>query len=258
MELKKPALTVTVLGSSGSYATPDNPCTSFLLRSPTTSVLLDCGPGSTGPLQSHIDPADLTAIVISHCHPDHWIELPVLRNVFTYFHPVDRMPVYGTARTRTMDQAVHARHGDVADPIDWTVIDESSRISIGDMEFSFSRTDHPVETLAARVDVAGRSFAFSSDTGPGWQLGSLGHGIDFVIHEASHLSDSEGLGIPHTSARQAGESARRASAGRLALTHLMPGSDEVAHLAEATEAFGGPVVLAAPGSVFDISTPETS
>jgi len=255
--MRRAAIQVTILGSSGSYATPENPCTSLLMRSPEASVLLDCGPGSTGPLQNFIRPSELDAIVITHCHPDHWIELPILRNVFTYFDPVSTMPVFGTEQTRLMDQAVNARHGGFADPIRWTVINESSTFSIQDLSFSFSRTDHPVETLAVRVDAAGASFAFSSDTGPGWQVSSLGGGVDLVIHEASHLLDSEGRGIPHTSARQAGRAAREAGARRLVLTHLMPGADPAAHLAEASAAFGGPVELAEPGATFFIPTSET-
>ena len=75
-------LRVTVLGSSGSYASADNPCTGYLLRSPEATVLLDAGPGTLGPLQRAIDLVDLDAIVLTHSHPDHWLEVPVLRNVF--------------------------------------------------------------------------------------------------------------------------------------------------------------------------------
>lgn len=247
-----PTLQVSVLGSSGSYASIDNPCTGYLLRSAEATVLLDCGPGTMGPLQRVIDPSDLTAVVITHCHPDHWIELPVLRNVFTFFHPVERMPVYGTSRTREMDRAVHVPSSNRADPIDWTVIDSSSTLQLGDMKWRFSRTDHSVETLAVRVDVGSVSFAFSSDTGPGWSVAELGPGIDLAICEASHLSDREGQGIPHTSARQCGRLAKEAGVGRLVLTHLMPGSNPDAHLAEAADSFGRAVQLAEPGATFDL------
>jgi len=247
-----PALSISVLGSSGSYASIDNPCTGYLLRSAEATVLLDCGPGTMGPLQRVIKPSDLTAVVITHCHPDHWIELPVLRNVFKFFHPVDRMPVYGTAQTREMDLAVNVGSPDRVDPIDWTVIDSSSKLQLGDMGWSFSRTDHSVETLAVRVDVGSVSFAFTSDTGPGWSVAELGTGIDLAICEASHLSDREDQGIPHTSARQAGRAANAAGVGRLVLTHLMPGSDPDAHLAEAADSFGRAVQLAEPGATFEL------
>lgn len=246
------ALRVTVLGSSGTYASVDNPCTGFLVRSPGAAVLLDCGPGTLGPLQSEIDPSELTAVVMSHCHPDHWLELPVLRNVLTWFCPVDRLPVYGTARTREMDASVHVPSNNAPDPIEWTVIDSSSTLRLGDQDWRFSRTDHSVETLASRVDVDGRSFAFSSDTAAGWSVAELGSDIDLAICEASMLSSRENDGVPHSSARQAGLSAREAGVGRLAITHIPPGSDRQAHQAEATEAFGGEVALAVPGTTFEV------
>ncbi len=245
-------LRVSVLGSSGSYASPDNPCTGFLLRSDRATVLLDCGPGTLGPLQKLIDPSELTAIVLSHCHPDHWMELPVLRNVLMFFCPVEEIAVYGTAETRRMDDSVHVRHPTHGDPIRWTVIGADSTLSIGDQSWSFSLTDHSVETLACRVDVGDSSFAFSSDTGPGWSVGELGSGIDLAICEASFLSPMEGQGIPHSSARQTGESARRAAVKKLVLTHLPPGSDPSQHVAEAEEAFGAEVELAEPGVTFEI------
>jgi len=250
----RPAIEITVLGSSGSYAGPANPCTGYLVRSAGASVLLDCGPGTLGPLQRAIDLAELSAVVLTHCHPDHWLELPVLRNVFRYFCPRSGVALYGTAETKAMDDALAAGHAAdrAADPFSWQVIDEASQVHIGDQRWSFSRTDHPVETLAARVDSAGRCAAYTSDTGPEWSVAELGHGIDLVLYDASHLKDLEGRGIPHCSARQAGERAAAAGVKRLVVTHLVPGSDPEAHRAEAAAAYGEAVDVALPGDVFEV------
>ena len=148
------SFTVTVLGSSGSYASTDNPCTGYLLRSPEATVLLDCGPGTLGPLQRAIDLTELDAIVMTHCHPDHWLELPVLRNVFSYFEMIDHLPVYGTAETKAMYDAVVVAGRDEA--MEWTTIDPSSRLELGDQSWSFTLSDHPVETLGPRVVVERR------------------------------------------------------------------------------------------------------
>ncbi len=244
------SLSVKVLGCSGSYAAPGNPCTSYLVRSPAASVLLDCGPGSLGPLQESLRLDDLSAIVMTHCHPDHWLELPVIRNVFTWFHPRSGVPVYGTAETRAMDRALSTRPYERVDPLDWTVVDASSLVVIGDQRWSFAVTDHPVETLAVRVDSAGRSFAFSSDTGPGWDFRSLGADIDVAMCDASHGKKYEGCGIPHMSARQAARAAAVAGIARLVLTHLAPGCDRSAQRAEALDVFTGTVEVAEPGMVF--------
>jgi ribonuclease BN (tRNA processing enzyme) len=244
-------LTVTVLGSSGSYAAADNPCTGFLVQSRDAVVLFDCGPGTAGPLQRAIDLADLTAIVISHCHPDHWLELPVLRNVFTWFVPRSGIPVYGTARTAEMEEAVAVAVPGAPSPFDWTVIDSSDRVTISDQQWTFDRTDHPVETLAARVESGEVSVMFTSDSGPGWTFDEFGRDVDAAICDASHLAVLEGQGIPHMSAREAAVRAEAAGARRLVLTHLIPGSDAEAHRAEAAAAYGGPVDVAHSGSVFE-------
>ncbi len=244
---------VTVLGSSGSFASADNPCTGYLVSTPEALVLLDCGPGTLGPLQRAIDLNDLTAVVVTHNHPDHWLELPVLRNVFRYFHQRSGIPLYGTAATKRMDDALTVRDGgNRNEPFDWTVINADSRMAVADQAWSFSRTDHPVETLAVRVDCAGRSFVFTSDTGPAWTVGEFGPGIDLAMYDASHLSAFEGMGIPHTSAREAGERCRAAGVGRMVATHLVPGSDAEAHRAEASAAYGGPVDVASPGDRYTV------
>ena len=246
------ALTVTVLGCSGSYAAPGNPCTGYLVRSDGASVLLDCGPGTLGPLQEAMDLAELSAIVTTHCHPDHWLELPVIRNVFIWFVPRSGVPVYGTAETRAMDRAITVMRSGKSDPLAWTVIDASSDVAIGDQRWSFALTDHPVETLAARVDAGGRSFAFSSDTGPGWDFRTLGVGIHVAMCDASHGREHEGEGIPHMSAREAAAAAAAARAERLVLTHLAPGCDPDAQLAEASAVFDGDVEVARPGLVLAV------
>lgn len=246
------SLSVTILGCSGSYAAPENPCTSYLVRSPSASVLLDCGPGTLGPLQKVLDLKDLSAIVTTHCHADHWLELPVIRNVFTWFHPRSGVPVYGTAETHAMHKAITGHNHSRVEPLDWTVLTADSNVTIGDQQWTFSVTDHPVETLAARVDYEDRSFAFSSDTGPGWDFRSLGPHIDVAMCDASHSCEHEDRGIPHMSARQAARAAAVADVQKLVLTHLAPGCDPQAQLLEARSVFNGSVEVARPGLVIDI------
>lgn len=245
---------ITVLGSSGSYAGPDNPCTGFVVRSPGATVLLDFGPGTLGPLQDTIDLADLDAVVLTHCHPDHWLELPVLRNVLLFFQPVTPLPlpVYGTAETFRMNREVTVPVDGRDEPFEWTVIDEHSKLRIEDQVWTFRRTDHPVETLASQVDVGGRTIMYTADTGPGWHFDSFPSGIDLVLADASHTAALENRGIPHLSAREAATRAREAEVGRLVLTHLVPGSDADTHRAEAEEAYGGGVEIATPGATFEV------
>ena len=139
-----------------------------------------------------------------------------------------------------------------SDPLAWTVIDASSEVAIEDQRWRFATTDHPVETLAVRVDCGGRSFAFSSDTGPDWDFRSLGEDIHVAMCDASHSREHEGEGIPHMSAREAAGAASAAGAARLVLTHLAPGCDPDGQLAEASAVFDGDVEVARPGLVLTV------
>lgn len=242
------SLHVTVLGSSGSYAAPGNPCTGFLLTSDGASLLLDCGPGTLGPLQEHVSLEDLGAVIVTHSHPDHCLELPVLRVALRYYRPRPPLPVYAGAETWAIGDSLWGHGG--ADPtFERHVVAPGHRWQVGPFAVTTSAAVHPVETMAVKVTASGRSVAFSSDTGPSWDPASLGP-TDLLVHEATVLhADRVAAGGVHSSAKEAGAAARRVSAPRLVLTHLAPGSDVPAFEAEAAGAYGAPVHAAQPGDV---------
>lgn len=235
-------LSVTILGCSGTYAGPGGACSGYLVQSPSTNVWLDCGAGTFANLQRHIDLADLHGIVCSHSHPDHWLELPVAVNALRYGldRPNAQIPLLWTAATAEAFGAVSGRPPDPT--FASTVVDETSRVTIGDIDVSFSRTDHPVETLAVRADHDGWSVAYTADTGNDWSLSSLGSGIDVALVEAT--LDEPIAGIQHLTGTQAGSQAQEAGVASLILTHLAPGSDPDARSAEASTAFDGPIAVA--------------
>lgn len=241
-------LRVTIIGCSGTYSSVTSSCSSYLVRTDTTSVLLDAGPGSSIELQQHIDLADLDAIIVSHEHPDHWTELPSLYHAFRFGIGRPHVPIYGTAGTRRLLDAACVEA--TAYTFDWTTIDADSLVAIGDITFTFSETDHPVETLAIRAEAGGRAVAYSADTGPGWSPTAFGTPIDLLIYEASLRVDMEDQGIPHISGRQAGRRAADAKVKHLVLTHVPPGEDGGERFETASREYTGRVDLAAPGRTF--------
>jgi ribonuclease BN (tRNA processing enzyme) len=135
--------------------------------------------------------------------------------------------------------------------LDWHDITDQTSLAIGPLRFTFARTDHPPETLAVRVDSVYGAFGYSADTGPGWSMEALGPDIDLAICEASYLHEREGS-APHLSARQAGESARKAGVKRLLLSHIWPIVDPAASATEASEAFGAPVECAVINATYPV------
>lgn len=239
-------LTLTVLGASGSYPGPGGACSGYLLQAGPTVVWLDAGSGTLANLQRHIGLDEISAVVISHRHVDHWTDLEHLAVAYKWIVGRRGLPVFAPESLQPL-----MRVGEAAEVLDWHPISSGKGASIGAMDFLFSRTDHSVPTLACRVDSGGRSLGYSADTGPGWGLSELGGGLHTALCEATYLSDREG-DLPHLSARQAGETARRAGAGRLIITHLWAGVDRSAARAEAESAFRGKVTVATVGERYEI------
>ena len=242
-------LTVTVLGCDGSYAGAGGACSGYLLSAGDTQVWLDCGPGTLANLQQHIDLHDLTAIVVSHSHPDHWAELPVAHNALGYYFDRRSVPLYGTTDTRERLRA--AKGGRIDEVFDWHTITDGSTFEVGELEATCAVTDHPVETLAMRVRANGACLGYTADTGSAWSVSTLGSDIDLLLCEATFPEDEAGR-FPHLTASEAGTAAREAGVARLVLTHLLPGSDhDLAHDHAAT-AYGGDVEIATTHARFEL------
>ena len=117
--------------------------------------------------------------------------------------------------------------------------------------------NHPVETFGFRVEHAGWRLAYSGDTGESDALVRLAEGADLLLCEASFLDGPHNPPNLHLTARQAAEHAARAGVGQLLLTHLVPWNDRDRTLAEASQAYRGPLSLATSGLVLGPGTPPS-
>jgi ribonuclease BN (tRNA processing enzyme) len=236
-------LELTVLGCSGSYgAPPGGACSGYLVRAGDTTIWLDCGNGSFANLQQHARVEDIDAVVITHGHPDHCVDIYGLHVLYKYGLERDCLPVFAP---EGVDKQLESLVGAWDDTFDWHLIGDGDGTTIGDAQLRFSRTDHPPPTMATEIRHANRRLVYTSDTGPGWSPEVFSRGADLVLSEATYQHDDIRVPI-HLSARQAGELASAAGAKQLMLTHLWPSLDPVASVLEASEAFGRAVVLAAP------------
>ncbi len=134
----------------------------------------------------------------------------------------------------------------MSDAFDFTTL-APGPVEIGPLRLTAGRMSHPVETLGFRIEHAGQALAYSADTGPADELVRLAAGADVLLCEASFV---DGPDLPpdlHLTARQAAKHAARAGVGELVLTHLVPWNDPAITLAQASEAFSGPLRLASSG-----------
>lgn len=250
-------LAITVLGSSGTWSSASNACSGYLVEHDGWRVWIDCGPGSFAALQQHCELAEVNALVISHEHPDHCIELPMIRNAMRYGLDVERMPLYAPRGVLALLETLVGSRG-ITPSFEPKMIGDRSVARVGPLKLSFSRTDHPVETLAVRIEPdaqPGRAIVYSSDTGPGWSVAALGPDIALAIVEATFLEAETGESAAvHRTATCTGEDARAAGVERLVLTHILPTSDPEAHRLEASAAFRGEVELARPHDRYEVAT----
>jgi ribonuclease BN (tRNA processing enzyme) len=241
---------LTVLGCSGSYGGPrSGACSGYLVRSGKTAIWMDCGNGTFGPLQQHLAAEDLTAVVITHEHPDHCVDVYGLHVLMRWGLHREGFPVYAPPG---LEQHLGTLvGGDWGSCFRWQEIDETERVEIGDMSLRFSRTDHPPPTFAVEVSSGQKRLVYTSDTGPGWDVSAFEPGADLVLSESTYLHGQKPAEI-HLSAKEAGAAARDARARRLMLTHLWPRLDQYDVVTEGSEAYGESVTLAAPHLVTQI------
>jgi len=234
---------LTVLGCSGSYGAPGGgACSGYLLRTDTTSVWVDCGNGTFGHLQEHLQVEDLTAVVLTHGHPDHCVDIYGLHVLLRYGLGRENLPVFAP---EGLEKFLLSLVSDWGNAFDWRAVGDGDAAKIGDIDLRFSRTDHPPPTYAVEARADGRRLIYTADTGPDWSIDAFEPGADLVLSEATYLHENRPAPI-HLSAKQAGEAARAACAQRLILTHLWPRVDPAVAAAEGAEAYGGSVTLAAP------------
>ncbi len=250
---------LTVVGMSGSYAGPDSPASCYLVEEEQAGrchrILLDLGSGALGPLQRFTDLRDIDAVLFSHLHADHCLDLCGYYVVRKYHPagPLPPIPVWGPPGTaRRM-----ARAYDLPDvpgmsrQFDFRTF-PADPFRIGPFTITTTRVAHPVPTYALRVEAGGRSLVYSGDTGECRRLVELARGCDLFLCEASFLERNDNPSGLHLTGRQAGEHATAAGVGRLLLTHVPPLLDSAEVLADAKPAFAGPLELARPEASYDV------
>ncbi len=240
---------VTVLGCSGSYNAPGGEaCSGYLVQAGATNIWMDCGNGSFANLQRHINVRDLDAVVITHSHPDHCVDLFGLHVLATYGLQMCDIPIYAAAEVESKLRVIVS---DWRGTFAWHTVGDGAHETIQEVAIEFSTTDHPVPTVAASLKFDHKHFVYTADTGPLWSPGVFGTNCDFLLSEATYMHEDRKSPI-HLSGLQAGELAAEAQAKRLALTHMWPEIDPIACGQEAESSFGAAVIVVRTGDRYDI------
>ena len=153
---------LTILGNYGPYPAAGGNTSGYLLRGESFSVALDMGSGVFSTLAKFISPEDLSAVVISHFHHDHTADL----GTFNYF--LEGLFKAGALKNKIrliVPDAPCAMMNAVSEMEYFSVerVRDGDAVKIGDAEFAFFRTKHPVYCLGAKVKEGEKTFVYSSD-----------------------------------------------------------------------------------------------
>jgi ribonuclease BN (tRNA processing enzyme) len=250
---------VTVIGCSGSFAGPESPASCYLLEGEhedrTWRVLLDLGSGALGVLQRFVDPLTLDAVFVSHLHPDHYFDLSGLYVMWKYHPggPRAPIPVWGPKGVGRQMARAYGLRKEPGMSAEFTFHEyDEQPIPFGPFSVRVGRVAHPITAYGIRVESGGHSLVYSGDTGPCQGLVDLATDADLLLAESAFVESGSNPVDLHMTGKQAGAAAAEAGVKRLVLTHIPPWHDPEVCLAEAREAYAGPLDLAATGSVYHL------
>jgi ribonuclease BN (tRNA processing enzyme) len=247
---------LTVLGSSGAFPAAGGAASGYLVRYDGFNLWLDAGTGTLSNIQRSVPYYEIDAVLISHEHPDHCIDLYPLF-IARLFHSdhLAPLPVYGLPGVFERVAALERRDdtGKMDEVFAMHVVEPGSSFEIGPFRVRTRLLPHWVPNIGVRLDVNGASFAYTGDTGPDEGVEDIARDADLLVAEASWQDEAAGRDPPyHLTARQAAQHADRAGAHRLMLSHFWPGADRNVSRAQAEEAYRGEIVLATEGLAVEV------
>jgi ribonuclease BN (tRNA processing enzyme) len=256
---------ITVLGKSPSWQDADGACSGYLVEEQGFRMMVDCGNGVFAKLRRFADYSDVDAVVISHLHADHFLDLVPFSYALN-FGPRRQAPPGGAEPERP---ALHGPPGAekcfrrvtgawgsedlIESAFALGEYDPAQVLHAGPLTLRFQLVPHFVDAYAIEITSAagGGRFTFGADSGPSEELCRFALDTDLLLMEATLLKAEEGL-RGHMTAAEAGEHGRKARARRLVLTHMTDELDAARAEEDAERAFGGPVEIAREGAVYDV------
>jgi ribonuclease BN (tRNA processing enzyme) len=207
-------------------------------------VVLDLGYAALPRLLEHTPSGEVDAIVVTHQHPDHCVDVSGLARV-RYYEAPEAAPIPLHCAPGVLD-VLRALEPEPDPASVFAVQDLATTTRLGPFAVETVELPHYKTNLGVRLTAPGVTVAYTGDSGPSPELRKLAEGTDLFISDATLQGPS-----PQTTPRYvmtAGEAGRGArGARRLLLTHFWPGSDRSVSVAEAQQEFDGEVIAAEEG-----------
>lgn len=247
---------LTILGASAATQNPGGACSSYLFSHDSTAIVVDLGSGAFANLQRHIAPDAADAIVVSHMHADHILDLMSYRYWLAFAEASRRPPLYlppgGHALLLTLSALQDPSPDFFRRVFEVIEYDPTAHLAIGAFSLSFSPMKHVAHTYGMRIAAGDAICAYSADTGPCESVAPLAKGADIFLCENANGADDD---FPmHLKPVQAGEYAEAAGVGSLVLTHRWHELGFEAARREAAAVYSGPISMAREGDSYAVGS----
>jgi phosphoribosyl 1,2-cyclic phosphodiesterase len=203
-------------------------------------IVLDAGTGLRGLGQAlaRKGPVEAT-VLLSHVHWDHIQGVPFFGPLYS---ESTRLRFVAGAFGGSLEGALHAQMRTPHFPVDLSHVPsqlqfethrDGARIEVGESVVTLRKANHPDAVYAYRIDYAGRSIVYATDTehyaclDP--RLVALARGADVLVYDAQYLPEEydgrmgfSRVGWGHSTWTAGCELARAADVGQLVLFHHDP------------------------------------
>ncbi len=206
-------------------------------------------------LLAHLTPGDVDAVFVTHRHPDHCADLnPLLRARTMSEGDLPALPVFSPPDALDAVLALDRQEW-LAVALALHEFEPGSTFETGPFRAETRPLPHSVPNAGVRLTAAGRTVAYTGDTGPSPDVVTLARDADVLLAEASYVDADmpKDLEAVLSTAQQAGQHAAAAGVAQLVLTHLIPGTEPDAALEAARMSFSGEIRVARPGLVVDVA-----
>jgi len=261
-------LALTVLGSGTCELRPEASSPAYLVEAGETRLMLDMGQGALRRLMEEgRDPAKLSAVLLSHHHPDHMADLLPLLFALKYDPRLAAAADMVLAGHQALAPVLEGLEGvfgrwirPASPPLTRRLLAPGEELDLGPVKVRTAAADHMASSLAFRIEHRDASLVYLGDSRFSGELVDLAREADLII---AHCGGSDQAPKPeHLHPEAAGRLAREAGAGGLLLSHLYRGVDGEEALASARRQFAGTAALAHDGLVWNLpggpAAPTTS
>lgn len=248
-----------MLGKSPAMPDAGGAQSGYLIHHEGFTLLLECGGGVFSKLRQLADPTAVDAVLVTHLHADHTLDLLAFGFALEtqlgsarHSRTVLWGPPGSVETLAEFDRAL-GMEGQIARGFEFGEYDPGEELRLGPLVVSFRSVPHFVRAWACDIRCnAGHRLTFGADCGPNDAIVEFAAGADLLMLEATEgAGPHPGGGIRgHLTAAEAGALAQHAGVSRLLLTHYSDRLDAGALQAAAEAEFGGTVEMAREGRRF--------